>query len=410
MPLDLFERLVVDPARLPKFLCDLAGRAHLSEVVVLATCNRTEIYAVAERFHGAYADVRNTIAEQAFMAPEDFAEHLFVHYDESAVRHLFKVAAGLDSVVLGEAEILGQVKAAWELARVEGCAGSLLNPLFRHALEVGKRARNETTIGQHVASASSAAVALAADRLGDLDGSSALVVGAGEMGEGIVVALAGAGVGDVRVANRTHDRAEALATRVGGVAVPLADLPSALGEVDLLLTSTGASEVMVDEAALEPAVAARAGRPLLVIDIAVPRDVAPSVGDLPGVTLLDMDDLAAFAEVGRARRRSEVEAVEAIIDDEALRFDALCSARAVAPLVAALRDNVEAIRVGEMERFGGRLASLDDAQRETVEALTRGIVAKLLHTPSVKLKDLAGTPRGERLADALRDLHDLDDE
>lgn len=407
MPLELFERLAVDAARLPKVLADLSSRENLAEVVMLATCNRTEVYAVAERFHGAYADVRNTLAEQCNVAPEDFTDHLYAHYDDSAVRHLFQVAAGLDSAVVGEAEILGQVKTAWEVARVEGSARSILNPLFRQALVVGKRARTETAISRHVASASAAAVAMAANRLGNLAERRALVLGTGEMGEGMVVALAGAGVQDLRIANRTPDRAHDLAARVGGSAVPLFQVPDALAEVDLLLTSTGASSIMVEYAELAPVIARRNGRPLLIVDIAVPRDVDPGVATLPGVTLLDMADLRAFAEQGMDRRRAEVAAVTAIVNDELDRYDSLCSARSVAPLVATLRDQAEQVRQAELSRFAGRLEGLDERQREAVEGLTRGILAKLLHTPSVKLKDLAGTPQGERLAAALRDLHDL---
>lgn len=407
MPLELFERLTVDAARLPKVLADLSSRDNLAEVVMLATCNRTEVYAVAERFHGAYADVRNTLAEQSNLAPEDFTDHLYVHYDDSAVRHLFQVAAGLDSAVVGEAEILGQVKTAWQLARVEGTARSLLNPLFRQALEVGKRARTETGISRHVASASAAAVAMAATRVGNLAERSALVLGAGEMGEGMVVALAGAGVSDLRIANRTPGRAQDLAARVGGSAVPLFQVPDALAEVDLLLTSTGATSIMVEYAELAPVIARRNGRPLLIVDIAVPRDVDPGVADLPGVTLLDMGDLRAFAEQGMNRRRGEVAAVTAIVNDELDRYDSLCSARSVAPLVATLRDQAEQVRQAELSRFASRLDGLDERQMEAVEGLTRGILAKLLHTPSVKLKDLAGTPQGERLAAAVRDLHDL---
>lgn len=409
MPLGVFERLTVDGARLPKLLADLAGRDNLSEVVVLSTCNRIEVYAVAERFHAGYSDVRNALAESAHLAPEDFSDHLYVHYDEGAVRHLFQVAAGLDSTVVGEAEILGQVKAAWKTAQVEQTVGSLLNPLFRQALEVGKRARTETSIGRHVASASAAAVAMAADRLGDLTTRSVLVLGAGEMGEGMAVALAGAGVSDIRVANRTAARARDLAARVDGRAVTLFDLPDTLAQVDLLLTSTGASSLMLEHAELEPVIARRDGKPLLIVDIAVPRDVDPGVADLPGVTLLDMDDLRAFAAMGLSRRRAEVAAVNAIVTDELARYEALCSARSVAPLVATLRDRAEQIRVGELDRFRSRLDGLDERQLEAVEALTKGLLGKLLHTPTVKLKDLAGTPRGERLADALRDLHDLDD-
>lgn len=407
VPLDLLERMTVNEARLPKALADLLGRDHVSEAVVLSTCNRTEVYASVERFHAAYADIREFLSGLAFLPPDAFGDHLYAHYDEAAAQHLFSVAAGLDSAVLGESEILGQVRAAWERALEEEATGATLNMLFRHALEAGKRARTETAIGEKVTSVSQAAVAMAAERLGGLGGRSVLVLGAGEMGEGMVRSLIQAGADPVRVANRTWDRAVALADRVGATAIHLDDLPLALTEVDLLLTSTGATSIIVEHGDVEPVVAARAGRPLLIVDIAVPRDVDSAAGTLPGVTLLDMDDLRAHAEVGLAERRREVGAVRTIVEDEVRRFLERSSAREVAPLVAALRRQADDLRVAELARQQSRLADLTDAQRQAVEAATKAVLAKVLHEPTVTLKAAAGTPRGERLAEALRELYGL---
>ncbi len=407
VPLDLLERVTIDDSRLPKALHDVMSRDHVSEAVVLSTCNRSEVYVVAEKFHPAYADLRTFFSELAFVPPEELADHLYVHDGADAASHLFEVAAGLDSAVVGEAEILGQVRTAWERAQGEHASGSQLNLLFRHALEVGKRARTETAIGRHIASVSTAAVAMAAERLGSLEGRSILVMGAGEMGEGMVRSLASNGVSDIRVANRTWERAFDLATRVDGRAIRLADLDASLVEVDLLLTGTGASSMLIEHADLARVMAARQGRPLLIVDVAVPRDVDPTAADLPGVTLLDMDDLRAFAEAGQAERRREVAAVRTMVGEELDRYTAVSSAREVAPLVAALREHAEDVRRAELERFRSKLGELDERQLEAVEALTHGIVAKLLHQPTVGLKDAAGTPKGERLAEALRDLFDL---
>jgi glutamyl-tRNA reductase len=407
VPLDLLERVTIDDSRLPKALHDVMSRDHVSEAVVLSTCNRSEVYVVAEKFHPAYADLRTFFSELAFVPPEELADHLYVHDGADAASHLFEVAAGLDSAVVGEAEILGQVRTAWERAQGEHASGSQLNLLFRHALEVGKRARTETAIGRHIASVSTAAVAMAAERLGSLEGRSILVMGAGEMGEGMVRSLATNGVSDIRVANRTWERAFDLATRVDGRAIRLADLDASLTEVDLLLTGTGASSMLIEHADLARVMAAREGRPLLIVDVAVPRDVDPTAADLPGVTLLDMDDLRAFAEAGQAERRREVAAVRTMVGEELDRYTAVSSAREVAPLVAALREHAEDVRRAELERFRSKLGELDERQIEAVEALTHGIVAKLLHQPTVGLKDAAGTPKGERLAEALRDLFDL---
>ena len=407
VPLDLLERMTVDDATLPKALADLLGRDHVSEAVVLSTCNRTEVYASVERFHGAYADIREFLSGLAFLPPEAFGDHLYAHYDEAAAQHLFAVAAGLDSAVLGESEILGQVRTAWERARDEKATGPTLNMLFRSALEAGKRARTETAIGEKVTSVSQAAVAMAAERLGGLAGRSVLVVGAGEMGEGLVRSLMAAGASPVRVANRTWSRASELAEAVGATAIHLDELPQALTEVDLLLTSTGATSIIVEHADIEPVVEARAAHPLLIVDIAVPRDVDAAAGTLPGVTLLDMDDLRAHAEVGLAERRREVAAVRAIIDDEVRRFQEQTTAREVAPLAAALRQKADEVAAAELTRQQARLADLSPAQREAVEAATRAALAKVLHAPTVALKAAAGTPKGDRLAEALRELHDL---
>jgi glutamyl-tRNA reductase len=408
MPLDLFERMTVDGGRLPKALHDLAAREHLGEVVVLSTCNRTEVYALAERFHGAYGDVRNFLAELAFVTPDEFADHLYVHYDTAAVRHLFSVAAGLDSAVLGEAEILGQVRSAWERAGEEGTAGPVLNLLFRHALETGKRARTETDIARGTASVSHAAVEMAAERLGQLAGKRVLVMGAGEMAEGMATALQRAGVTDVFVANRTWRKARTLADRIGGQAVRLSDLSLALLEVDLLLTSTGATVPVVEHDDFAPVMAERDGRELLIVDIAVPRDVDPTVREIDGVTLLDINDLRTFAQAGVERRSAELAAVEAIIDDEVDRFRTAASARSAAPVVGALRRWADDVRDTELTRFDARLEGLTDRQREAVEALAKGLVNKLLHRPTLALKEHAGSPTGDRLAEATRQLYDLD--
>lgn len=401
--LDLLERMTVDAERLPKALHDLTTRTNLSEAVVLSTCNRTEVYAVAERFHGGFHDVRNFLAELAFLAPEDFADHLYVLHDDEAVQHLLQVAAGLDSAVLGETEILGQVGAAWEAARTEGAAGPSLNLLFRHALETGKKVRTETGISRGITSVSHAAVALASDRLGSLRDRRALVIGAGEMGEGMAVALADAGAAEVLVANRTAERAAALAAKVQGRALSLGDLASHLVDVDVVLTSTAAQTVILEATDLAPVIARRDGQPLLIVDVAMPRDVDPAAGELPGVTLLDMAALTAFVDRAVAGRHREAEKAQLLVRDAVARYQAEATAREVAPLVAALHERAEAVRAAEVDRVVNKLA----ADREAVEAATRAIVAKLLHEPTVRLKDAAGTAKGDRLVESLRDLFDL---
>ncbi len=415
VPLDLLERMAIGEPRIPKALGDLLGREFVSEAVLLSTCHRVEAYVVAERYHGAAQDVRNFLSELAFVAPEEFSDHLYTYTDDTAAAHLFSVASGLDSLVVGESQILGQVRDAWDRARVEGAAGPRLSALFRHALEVGKRARTETAIGHGITSLAHAAGAMAGERLGPsgpLSGKQSplaerrvIVLGAGEMGEGMVTALTK--VGDLVVVNRTFEKAAALAGRVGGRAVPFDQLPEALADADLLLSSTGGPGVVVEEADLAVIQARRPDRPLLVIDLGMPRNIDPAVGDLPGVTLLDLADLRAFVDAGLDKRRQEVVRVRGLVSDELARYTADLAAREVVPTVTALRHQAEAVRLSELERHRSRLAGLDDRQTEAVESLTRAIVAKLLHEPTVRLKDAAGSPKGERLSGALRDLFDL---
>lgn len=406
-PLSTLEQLTVPAEKLPKAFFELKSARHLSEVVILSTCNRIEIYALAERYHGGYQDIREFLSMHSGLPPEVVAEHIYAHHDEEAVRHLFSVAGGLDSAVLGEHEILGQVRTAWERARDEGAVGSILGPLFRHALETGKRARTETAIARGIASVSQAAVAMAGNHTDGITGSSVLVVGAGEMGEGTVKNLAKAGAGEVLVANRTWERAERLAAACGGRAVPLAELAEVLVKVDLMVTTTGAQDLILEASQVDTLVQRRGDHPLVIVDVAVPRDVDPAVRDIPGITLLDMDDIGVFVGEQCAGRTRAVANVVAIVDDEVERYRSITSAREVAPLVSDLRRRAEEVRCQEMHRYAAKLVNLDPKEREAVESITKGMVNKLLHEPTVRLKNSAGHARGERLADSLRDLFDL---
>ena len=408
VPLSILETMAVPESRLPKALHDLAGSEHLGEVVLVSTCQRTEVYALTRRYHPAVGDIRNFMAAWSGQPPEAFSSHLYEYHEDAAVRHLFKVAAGIDSAVLGEGEILGQLGDAWEHAHAEGTAGPILSILFRHAAEVGKRVRSETAIARGTTSLSQAAVALARNVLGSLSGRTTLVMGAGEMGEAMAQALAGnLGEGRLLVANRTAARAEELAARCGGRALDWGDLGHGLAQADVVLASTGSPEILLDTPQVEGVMSARNGRSLLIVDIAVPRDVDPGVAGVPGVRLLDMDDISTFAMQGMEGRRQEVPKAEAIIEAEVVRYGDLASERQVAPLVASLHTRADEVRLAELARFERRLGTLDESQRKAVEALTRGIVAKLLHDPTVALKTAAGSPAGDQLSSALRQLFDI---
>jgi glutamyl-tRNA reductase len=407
VPVELLERMTVPEDRLAKALHDLSAREHLLEVVLLSTCNRTEIYARCTHFHAAVGDVRDFLAAHSGADPDEFADHLYTYYDEAAVGHLFSVAAGLDSMIVGESEILGQVREAWQTAVREQTAPQLLSRMFKHAVESGKRVRTETGISRHPVSIPSAAVAVASEQLGDLDGARVLVVGAGQMGSGLASTLRSRGVLDVVVANRTFERAEHLAATIGARAIPLVDIADTLVDTDVLLTSTASSEVLIERAMVEMVMACRDGKPLLVLDVALPRDVDPGVGDIPDVTLLDLDDLKEYAQRSAERRRGEIGKVRSILAAEIERYRVERAAREVGPLVASLRDSAEDMRRGELERFRAKLAKLDPDARELVEAITQGVVNKLLHEPTVRVKEAAGTPRGDYYADALASLFDL---
>jgi len=402
-PVGVLERLAIAGDEVGKAVIGLAQRDNIREAAVLSTCGRTELYLVAERFHGAYADATDFLADIGSMRGDELLPHLFSHHDEAAATHLFDVAAGLDSPVLGESEILGQVRTAWQVAQRNGGARTTLDVLFRRALRVGKRARTETAIGRGTASISHAAVDMVAERLGSLSGVSVLVVGAGDMGRGVATALYGAGAGRVVVANRTAARGSELAARVGGEVVGFERLRDAFTACDVAVTcATGETLVTPD------LLAGRAAeRPLLVVDIALPRNVDPEAAGLPEVTVLDLDDLRDWADRGLAARAADAERVADIVADELESYLGEVTARQAAPLVAQLHERAEQLRTGELERFAGRLGRLDDQQRDAVDALTRAIVAKLLHSPSVRLRNDAGTPQGERNAAAVSDLFDL---
>jgi glutamyl-tRNA reductase len=410
VPLTKLEPLIIGPSDLAKALADLASRPHLDEVVVLSTCERTEVYALANRFHGAVADIREFLTKWSGQSPEDFSGSLYSYFDESAVSHLFRVSAGLDSACLGEPEVLGQVRQAWEVARNEETAGPVLGAVFRHALQAGKRARSETSISRGTTSLAHAAVEIATSVLGDLEGKQSLVLGLGEIGEMAARAFAKAqGPKPVMVSNRTHARALEVASSLDGVAVPWHRIPAVLGEADIVASCAGGGGLSITLADVEAACASRDGRPLLLVDLAVPRGVDPAVTELPGARLFDMDDIARFVSARVGKRQAEVPAVERLLSEEVERFSRSVAERTVTPLVSRLREKAEEVRLLELARLEDRLAQFGPEEREMVDALTRRIVAKLLHSPMVNLKAAAGTAQAEVLTQAFRDLFELEE-
>ena len=406
-PLRVLERVAIGAEAMPKALHALASKDNIREAVVLSTCNRTEVYAVTETFHAAYDDIADFFCELGGLHSDELHQHLYSQHDDAAVRHLFEVACGLDSAVIGENEILGQVRDAWSVAQTSGAARTTLNLLFRHALETGKRARSETGISRSTTSISFAAVEMARELLGTLAYRKVLIVGAGTMGEGVAVALSMNSTTEVTVINRTESRGRDLAERLGAATRPMGELRDALLDTDVVVTCIGSGDFILDRDMIEPLMAGRSGRTLFIVDISVPRDVEETAGTIPGVELRNLDDLRDWVRSGVENREGEASKVSSIVAEEVERYALDATARQAAPLIAAMHTAAENIRVSEVERHARRLSDLSPEQAEALDALTRGIVAKLLHEPSVRLKESAGTPQGERLADALRDLFDL---
>jgi glutamyl-tRNA reductase len=414
-PLDLLERVAVTENALPKALGCLRDKSNLSEAVILSTCLRTEVYAVVERFHDGVAELQEFLAAVSGSPVDALAEHLMVRFDDDVTDHLFTVAAGLDSAVLGESEVLGQVRRAWEKAQSEQVSGPVLGTLFRHAVETGKRVRSETAIARGITSLSHGAVALAAShRSGGLADARVLVVGAGEMGEGVTQALAGRGAAGLVIANRTLDRAEAVAAGLTDALVvqvsteSIDDLGPLLSTSDVVFTTVGTTHPIIDRSMLEAATAGRDGAdPLLVVDLGVPRNVEPAAGALEQVVLVDMEMLSSAVAGALSGRQEEVAGATRIVADEVERYRVASRARDAAPMVSALRARAEQARRAEFERQRSKRSELSDEQWEQVDAVTRAMTAKLLHQPTVVLKDAAGTPRSERLVEALRTLFDL---
>jgi glutamyl-tRNA reductase len=407
VPLDLLERVAVSEDDLGKVLVDLAEAAEVTEVAVVSTCLRTEVYAVVDRFHDGVGHLQRFLAERAGLDLGQLAERMTVGFDDQVADHLFRVAAGLRSAVLGESEVLGQVRRAGEQAVAAQAAGPVLRELFRRAVLAGRRVRSETAIGRGSLSLSHVAAELVAEQLGGtLAGRSALVVGAGEMGQGVTRALVTAGA-RVQVANRTLARAEALVAEVGAAgALGLGGLRRALPSAEVVAVCTAGGVPVLEASALE-ALRRGARAPLVVVDLGMPRAVERAVGQLPGVQLFDLEDLRARAQEALGGRLAEVANAEAVVAEELARYRAEQRARGAAPVVAALRRQVEGWQEEALARARRRHPDLTDEQWAAVATVSRDLVARLLHQPSVALKEAAGTSRGERLVEAARALFGL---
>jgi glutamyl-tRNA reductase len=399
-PVAVRERFAFAAAELVPALSDLRDR--FGGVAILSTCNRTEVYITSASLPPA-ADVVEALAAARGVATLEGGGFYDQHGAE-AVRHLFRVTAGLDSLVLGEYEILGQVRAAFAAATAAHSSNPALARLFHAAIRVGRRARNETEIGRSQVSVASTAVALTRNALGDLRRRSVLIVGAGEAGAQIGRSLVQAGAGRVLVTTRTQERAAAIASELGARSLPFEERYDALAEADVAITSTAAPGYVIERDALAAVLDRRPGRPLVLVDIAVPRDVDPSVASLAGVSLFDIDALQDAAEAGLERRRREVGAVERIVAEETRRFQAWLKGLGAVPTVKAISKRAEAARQAELERTLARLPGQSATERRQVEAMTKALVKRVLHDPLTRLRDESA---GQHHIDAARDLFGL---
>ncbi len=409
-PLDLRERLSLTEGRAVGALAELTAAEGIHEAAAISTCNRTELYLVVSDPVEAESTALGVLTRQAEIRPTELLGHLYSLRSGEAARHLFRVTAGLDSMIVGEAEIQGQVKRAYELALVEGATGPILNRLFRGALAAGGRIREETAIGEKGVSIPSVAVELARRTLGELSDRRVLVVGAGETAELVARALVARGVATVFVANRHYDRAIGLAQRFGGWAVRFEELPEQLQEADIVVTATNSPHHIVERDELEHVMQHRDGRPLLLVDIAVPRDVEPECREVPGVSLHDIDDVQQIVERNASGREAEAQRAEPIIGAELDRFERWLASLEVVPTIAALRERADEIVRRVLTENDGRWDGLSDSDRERLVSMAKAIASRLLHEPTLRMRRSAGGDEAYLYVSALRELFGLDAE
>ena len=400
-PVAVREHFALGASELPEALARLGGR--YPAAAVLSTCNRTEVYIAAPRTVGDPRSIVGLLSEIKGEPPVEGAP-FFVLTGKEAARHLFRVAAGVESMVIGESEILGQVRAAFAAATVAGTHNVALSRLFHTAIRVGRKARSQTHISRYAVSVSSTAVSLARSIFGDLSTKTVLVVSAGEAGKLTARSLADSGVAKVQVTNRNDERARELAADIGAEVVAFDALATTIAGSDIVITSTASSQFLIDGPLIEGAMRHRGGRELLLVDIAVPRDVDPMVRELPGVHLYDIDGLQGIVQTNIHLRRAELAQVEAIVDEAVAKFTDWLRSLEVVPTISAVRSRAEAVRVAELERTLAK-ANLSAADRKRIDAMTSAIVKKILHEPIARLKSPG---EGERYVEAMRALFDLD--
>lgn len=407
-PIELREQLAVSEREIPKLLQELAHNGSIREIAILSTCNRVEFTSVTHDPDTAMAVLHEWFASRAGLPLDVMRQHLYSFTGEEAVLHLYAVASGLDSLVLGEPQILGQVKSAYELALTAGTAGLVLHRLFQSTFAAAKRARSETAIGREAVNIASCAVDLARHIFGDFTGKTVLIIGAGEMAELAARHLRGKGVAEILVANRTLERAKQLARQFNGHAFVLHDLPEYLDAADIVISSTGSSTYVLLPSMMQKAMAKRQGRPVFLVDIAVPRDIDPRVGDLEGVYLYDIDDLQQVVQGNREQRMKEAQRARRLLEEDAKSFFAWLKSLESVPIIRALQERMEALRQEELSKAKRYFKGLDEAQMQALDHFSRALMKRLMHPTLTALKRLPEDMEGDLLMGAARILFDLD--
>lgn len=406
-PVEIRERIVFHEEKLPQALKELSNILHVEETVILSTCHRSEIYVAGPNLPRKDHSIIRFLQNIFNLSEEECLPFIYRYHEERAVRHIFNVASGVDSMVLGEAQILGQVKQARQLAETYGTIGRILDRLFRAAIEVGKRCRHETTLGENSGSVSHAAVLLAKRIFSTLEGRTALIIGAGEMGRLTAKSLVKEGLTDIWVTNRTISRAETLAKEFNGKAINFSDFLQHLWKVDIVISSTGAPHYILHSDVVKQAILERRNAPMFLIDLAMPRDLDPKINQIGNVYLYDLDDLEEVVTEENRERETAILQVRQFIETELIKFFSWYHSLGAVPIIKALKEQVEDIRQEETNKFLLKFPDLSLKERTALEALTKGIINKIVHQPLVQLKEFAAEPEGWKYLETAKALFDL---
>ncbi len=408
-PVEIREKLTFDSESIGQAMKELKGKKSILENIIVSTCNRTEIYAVVDQLHTGRYYIKDFLSQWFGIDKEEFTPYLNIVEEEGVVDHLFHVTSGLNSMVVGETQILGQVRSSFLSAQDEGTSGTVFNHLFKQSITLAKRAHSETEIGSNAVSVSYAAVELAKKIFGDLSNKNVLILGAGKMGELAVQNLYGSGVGKVTVMNRTFEKAQGLADKFQGEAKAIEELQCALVEADIMISSTGAKGYVVTKEMMQDVERLRKGRPLFMVDIAVPRDLDPGLADLESVFLYDIDDLEGIVEANLQERKVAAEAIELMIESEIVEFKNWLNTLGVVPVISALRNKALAIQADTMESIERKMPNLSDRERKVLNKHTKSIINQLLRDPILQAKELAAQPNAEESLALFMKIFDIED-